>query len=53
MALLVFALIVLIVAGLCIYGIDLLPLDPRLSTAAKLLVVIIAILLLAERAGLV
>lgn len=53
MAMLIFALIVLIIAGLCIYGIDLVPFDPRLKIAAKILVIVIAILALVDRAGLV
>lgn len=53
MTLLVFALILILIVGLCIYGIDLVPMDPRLKIAAKLLIIVIAILLLVDRAGLV
>lgn len=53
MDILIFALVVLIVCGLVIYLIDLLPMDGRLALAAKILVVIIAILLLVSRAGLI
>lgn len=53
MAILVFALILLLIIGLCIYAIDLLPMDPRLRVAAKILLIVIAIILLLNRSGLV
>jgi hypothetical protein len=53
MTLLVFALILVLIVGLVIYAIDLCPMDPRLKIAAKILVIVIAILLLADRAGFV
>lgn len=53
MAILISALILILIVGLCLYGIDLVPMDPRLKLAAKLLVIVIAILLLVDRAGLV
>jgi hypothetical protein len=53
MSIFVFALILLLVAGLVIYAIDLVPLDGRLRNLAKVIIIIIAILLLCQRAGLV
>lgn len=53
MAILIFALILVLIVGLCLYGIDLVPMDPRLKLAAKLIIIVIAILLLVEKAGLV
>jgi hypothetical protein len=52
MDILIFALIVVLIVGLCIYGIDLIPMDPRLKIAAKILLIVIAIVLLVNRAGL-
>lgn len=53
MVILIFALILVLIVGLCLYGIDLVPMDPRLKLAAKLIIIVIAILLLVEKAGLV
>lgn len=53
MAILIFALILILIVGLCIYGIDLIPMDPRLKIAAKVLIIAIAIILLLDRSGLV
>jgi hypothetical protein len=52
MDILIFALIVILIVGLCIYGIDLIPMDPRLKIAAKILLIVIAVVLLVNRAGL-
>jgi hypothetical protein len=52
MAVLIFALVLVLIVGLCVYAIDLLPLDSRFKIAAKLLVIIVAILLLIDRSGL-
>lgn len=52
MELLILALIILIVVGLALYAIDLAPLDGRFRTALKIIIVLIAVLLLIERAGL-
>jgi membrane protein YdbS with pleckstrin-like domain len=53
MSILIFALILILIVGLAIYAVDLVPMDPRLRIAAKLLIVVIAILLLCDRAGLI
>lgn len=53
MALLVFALILILILGLCLYLVDIVPLDPRLRIAAKIIIIIIAIIALASRAGMV
>lgn len=51
MSILIFTLVVLIVLGLCLYAIDLVPMDTRLRTAAKVIAIVIAIILLLDRAG--
>lgn len=51
MALLIYALLAVLVLALCIYALDLAPIDPRLRTAAKVILVVIAILLIVNRAG--
>lgn len=53
MNVLIFAIVLVLIVGLCIYALDLVPLDPRFKVAAKILVVVIAILLLASRAGMI
>jgi hypothetical protein len=53
MAILVFALILILIVGLVIYLIDMLPMDGRLALAAKAIVLLLAIILLISRAGLV
>lgn len=53
MTLLVFAFILIVIVALAIYAIDLLPLVGPTNTIAKLLVIVIAILLLCDRAGLI
>jgi hypothetical protein len=53
MPVLIFALVLVLIVGFVIYGIDLIPMDPRLRLAAKFLVIVIAVLLLVDRAGLV
>ena len=53
MAILVFALILVLIVGLAIYAIDLCPMDARLKIAAKIIVIVIAILMLVDRAGLI
>lgn len=52
MDILIFALILLIIVGLMIYVLDLIPMDGRLKLAAKVLLVVIAIIMLCNRAGL-
>lgn len=52
MVILIFALILILIVGLVIYAIDLVPMDGRLNMAAKLIIIVIAILLLCQRAGL-
>lgn len=53
MAVLILALILIVIVGLAIYAVDLAPIDHRLRTAAKLLIIVIAILVLCDRAGLI
>jgi hypothetical protein len=53
MSLLIFALILILIVALAIYAIDLVPFDARLKIAAKVIVLVIAILLLCQRAGMV
>lgn len=53
MALLVFALILILIVALAIYAIDLVLLGGPFNMVAKLIVIIIAILLLCQRAGMV
>ena len=52
MDILIFALILLIIVGLMIYVLDLIPMDSRLKLAAKVLLIVIAIIGLCSRAGL-
>lgn len=49
MELLIFALLVILIAGLAIYAVDLLPLDSRFQNFAKLLIIVVAIVALASR----
>jgi hypothetical protein len=53
MSILIFALILILIVGLVIYFIDLMPMDGRLALAAKAIVLLLAIILLIERAGLI
>jgi hypothetical protein len=53
MTLLVFALILILIVALAIYAIDLIPLVAPFNMILKLLVLVIAIVLLCEKAGLV
>lgn len=53
MNILVFALILILIVALCIYAIDLLPLGQPFNGLAKALVILIAVVLLIQRAGLV
>ena len=49
---LIYVLIVLIVAGLFIYLVDLLPIDGTLKLFGKIIIILIAIVYAARRAGL-
>ncbi len=51
LTLLVTILIALLIVGCIVYAIDLLGLDARISMILKLLVAVIAIVLVAQRAG--
>jgi hypothetical protein len=53
MSLLIFALILILIVALAIYVIDLIPLVAPFNMILKLLVLVIAIVLLCEKAGLV
>ena len=52
MGILILALIVIIVAALLIYAVDMIGLDGRLSQLLKLLVVVVAALVIITRSGL-
>ena len=52
MNLLIFAIIVLIVLALLIWAVDMIPMDNRLSLAVKVLLVLVAVLVIVNRAGL-
>lgn len=49
--LLIFAIIVVILAALVVWAIDFLPLQPPFNGIIKFLVVIIAVIVIASRAG--
>jgi hypothetical protein len=51
MSLLIFALILILILALAIYAIDLLPLVSPFNQLLKVLVILIAIVLLCQRAG--
>lgn len=53
MSILIFALILILIVGLAIYLVDLFPMDARLGMIAKAIVLLLAIILLCNRAGLV
>ena len=53
MSILIFALVLVLIVGLCVYLVDMLPMDSRLRVAAKILILVIAILMLCSRAGLI
>jgi hypothetical protein len=53
MSLLIFALILILIVALAVYAIDLVPFDARLKVVAKVIVLIIAIIVLCQRAGMV
>ena len=52
MSILIFAVLLILILALAIYLIDMVPMDSRLRLAAKAIILIIAIILLCERAGL-
>lgn len=53
MSILIYALIVILIAGLIIWLLKLLPLDGNLQVIAQVIIILIAVLVIAERAGLV
>lgn len=53
MSILIFALVLILVVGLAVYLVDMFPLDGRLNTIAKAIIILIAIILLCNRAGLI
>lgn len=53
MSLLVFAFILILIVALAIYAIDLVPLTSPFNMILKLFVLVIAIVLLCQRAGMV
>ena len=52
MSIIIFAIIVLIVASLAIYACDLVPMTPPFNNLIKLLVILLAIVIICDRAGL-
>ena len=53
MTILIFALVLILIVALLVYAIDIIPVDARLATLAKVIVILIAVILLLQRAGLV
>jgi hypothetical protein len=54
MSILIFALIVLLILAMAIYAVDLAPIgDGRVKGFAKIILVVIAILVIVQRAGIV
>lgn len=53
MEVLIYALVIILIAALVIWLTDSIPMDGRLRTAARIVVIIIAILLIVQRAGFV
>lgn len=53
MSLLILALIVLIVAGLLVYAVDLVPIAPPMNGFVKLIIILIAVLVILSRSGLI
>jgi hypothetical protein len=51
MTILIFALVLILILALAIYAVDLVPMDARLKTAVKIILIVIAILLLCQRSG--
>ena len=52
MSILILALVVIIVAALLIYAVDMIGLDARLSQLLKVLIVVVAALVIITRSGL-
>ena len=53
MSLLILALIVLIVAGLLVYAVDLVPIPAPMNGFVKLIIILIAVLVILSRSGLI
>lgn len=53
MSLLIFALVIVIVAALVIWAVSLIPMDSRLSLIVQVAIILIAALVICQRAGLV
>jgi len=51
MALLVFALIVLLIVALCIYALQVASPDPKLTKIGTIMLLLIAIVVIAQKAG--
>ena len=51
MSLLIFAIIVLIVAGLLVWLVDQLPIQSPFNAVAKVLIILVAIIVICNRAG--
>jgi hypothetical protein len=52
MTLLIFALIVVIIVALLVWAVDSIPMQPPLNVIARVVIIIIGVLLIADRAGL-
>ena len=53
MGLLIFAIIVIVVAFLLIYAVDMVPITPPFNNILRVLIIVIAALIIASRAGLI
>ena len=53
MGLLIFAIIVIVVAFLLIYAVDMVPITPPFNNSLRVLIIVIAALIIASRAGLI
>lgn len=53
MSLLVFALVIVIIVALLVWAVSIIPMDYRLGIAVQVAVIIVAVLIIAQRAGLV
>ena len=53
MSILIFALIVIVLLALLVWAVDMLPLGSPFNSILKVLIVLIGVLLIAQRAGLV
>jgi hypothetical protein len=50
-SILIFAVIVVVIAALCIWLVDQIPIGPPFNMIARVLIIVVAILCIADRAG--